>query len=198
MTFEGKIIAENFVAAIKPGDLVTLVGPGSLCGCYKIQGKVISVEVSGYAQYSHGVKLVLKPFRKKLARQYRFYGTPYYNNYPAVYKGYVDVDTNPFTDKEISPNGTTVQTSKYLSGDERYLTDALASTTEKPVFSPPVAEDWRKTLTKIRVVTETGTEEFETVEAAKAKYDLSTLCGPTNDGDAQRYESAEINRLLSA
>ena len=49
------------------------------------------------------------------------------------FEGWIDVDTNPFG-PEIDEGRVTVKRSKYLSFDDRYMTDAITAAGVKPLY----------------------------------------------------------------
>lgn len=99
-------------------------------GVHAIQITMEKSNVSKYAQYSDAIELIFKPKSKKNLRVIQFYGKKEF----VVWEGWVTVDTEAFTRGEDTPFAT-VKRSKYPSFDRRFLTDAIASTPEKPLFT---------------------------------------------------------------
>ena len=101
-------------------------GIGASC----VQFTMETVKFGKYAQYEDSVELVFKLKNKRNLRGMRFYG----NNSFAVWEGWIQSNTNAFEafPCSIFPQA---QKSKYLSFDKRYLTDAIASVSAKPLFT---------------------------------------------------------------
>ena len=89
-----------------------------------------AIKVGRYAQYDNCIELI---YKRKGARQLRgmqFYGKKSF----AIFEGWIAVNTNPFSPPKH--DGIFVcQRSKYLSFDDRYLTDAIASAGVSPLYT---------------------------------------------------------------
>ncbi|HMN69492.1 MAG TPA: hypothetical protein PKC28_13210 [Bdellovibrionales bacterium] len=100
-------------------------------GAIVMQITLTDVKVSSYAQYAESVQLTFKPKGKRTLRGYRFYGS----KSCAIWKGWLNIDTNPFQAPTISESGLICRQSRYLSFDRRYMTDAIAAASVPPLFS---------------------------------------------------------------
>lgn len=99
-------------------------------GVHAIHLTMEKTKVGKYAQYSDALELIFKPKNKRILRVLQFYGKKEF----AIWENWIAVDTEAFTKGEDTPFAT-VKRSKYPSFDKRYLTDAIASVSEKPLFA---------------------------------------------------------------
>lgn len=100
-------------------------------GAIAMQITLAEVKVSSYAQYSESVQLIFKPKGKRTLRGYRVHGS----QSCAIWKGWLDIDTNAFEVPILSESGLICRKSRYLSFDAGYMTDAIASAKAVPMFS---------------------------------------------------------------
>lgn len=115
---------------LKPNDRYTIAFMGEMGFCHSIQFTLESSRSGRFAQYEESVELIFKPKGKRSLRSLRFYGSKTF----AVWQGWIEVNTDFFG--PASSNGfVTTQTSRYLSCDERYLTDAIASSSATPIIT---------------------------------------------------------------
>lgn len=114
---------------LKIGEKYTLLTQGFF-GAVASKITLIEVKIGPYAQYQESVQLIFKEKGKRSLSGKRFYGI----ESCVVWLGWIDVDTDPLSEPE--DNGIMlVRRSKYASCDSRFLTDAVASVSQKPVFS---------------------------------------------------------------
>lgn len=119
------------LAGLKKGQKYTLLSTNDFGGANSTQITLEEVIFTKYAQYDDAVKIVFKKKRgRNLVSRY-VYGIKQIS----VYAGWIELDTNMYTEPRTCPkSGLTVKESKYLSCDDRYFTDALASAKSAPLF----------------------------------------------------------------
>ena len=123
-------VVENVVKTLVPGEKYTLVFTSDFgIGASVVHFKHVKAENKRYAQYPTALHLVFLPPKKRVNRGKTF--TP--NDDIVIYKGFVNIDNNAFGPRELSSSGCVVRKSKYSCFDSRYLSDALESTSEKPL-----------------------------------------------------------------
>lgn len=99
-------------------------------GVAAVQLTLEETRAGHYAQYDDAVEVI---FKKKGARNLRainFHGNKSY----AIFDGWITVNTDPFG-PVIKDGPISHQRSKYLSFDDRYMTDAIASAGVPPLFT---------------------------------------------------------------
>ena len=112
------------------GNRYTIASMGDFGFCNSMQFALEEIRVGRYAQYAHCVELIVKPKGKRSLRSIQFYGRKVF----ALWSDWIAVDTNAFgTPTQDGPFVT--RTSRYLSCDERYLTDAISSVSQKPLIT---------------------------------------------------------------
>lgn len=117
---------ESLQKSLTPGEKVTLVRWGEFGFVHSQQVVVISTEKTKWAQYNNALKVVYKEKKKRNARQVFFYTNGSYESLPVVFKGWVTPDTRMIKDGSCSTR---------LSFDDSYMTDAIASIPEAPLFA---------------------------------------------------------------
>ncbi len=100
-------------------------------GAIAMQITLAEVKLSSYAQYPESVQLTFKPKGKRTLRGYRFHGS----KSCVIWKGWLDINTNPFQAPTLSDSGLFCSKSRYLSFDRRYMTDIIAAVSASPLFS---------------------------------------------------------------
>lgn len=110
----------------------TLLIPSSLgIGAVSLQITIENVTVSKYAQYEESVQLIFKLKGKRNLQGTRFHGS----QSVAVWEGWVEIHIDPYSAPMISKSGLVGRESRYLSFDDRYMTDAITSVNVAPIFS---------------------------------------------------------------
>lgn len=107
-----------------------LVMSGLGIGAHAIHITMEKAKVGKYAQYDDSVELIFKPKGKRNLRAMQFYGRQEF----VVWENWIDLNTEAFTQGKERPF-VIVKRSKYASFDKRYLTDAIASTPIKPLYT---------------------------------------------------------------
>jgi hypothetical protein len=97
-------------------------------GVHAIQFVLDTVRVGRFAQYAHCIDLIVKIKRKRDLQAFKFYGKKSF----AIFDGWIEVNTDPFGPVDNSGVLPSRQ-SKYLSFDERYMTDAIRAAGVKPL-----------------------------------------------------------------
>ena len=98
--------------------------------CNSTQFTLEAVRFGRYAQYGHCLELIVKPKGKRLLRSIRFYNKKSF----ALCLNWISVCTDPFG-PATRDDQLTVSKSRYPSCDERYLADAIASVSQKPLIT---------------------------------------------------------------
>lgn len=121
----------NELTTLSKGERYTLVTMSDFgIGVHSMQFTLEDIKVSSYAQYSESVQLIFKIKGTRKLRGLRFYGSKSF----AIWKGWQDINTEAFT-ASTETEVFTISKSLYLSFDEQYLTDAIASAPIAPLFS---------------------------------------------------------------
>lgn len=98
--------------------------------CNSTQFTLEAIRVGRYAQYDHCVELIVKPKGKRNLRSIQFYGRKVF----ALWTDWIAVNTDAFgVPTQDGPLVT--RTSRYLSCDERFLTDAISSVQQQPLIT---------------------------------------------------------------
>ncbi len=88
------------------------------------------IRVGRYAQYDNCIELI---YKRKGARNLR--GMQFYGKKPfAIFEGWIEVNTDPFGPEDRT-GPLVCRQSKYLSFDDRYMTEAIASAGTPPLYS---------------------------------------------------------------
>ena len=112
------------------GERFTLASMGEFGFCNSVQFTLKSLRVGKYAQYDDCVELIVKPKNKRTLRSIQFYGRRVF----ALWNDWVPVNTDAFgPPSEEGPFIT--RRSRYLSCDERFLTDAISTVLQKPFIT---------------------------------------------------------------
>lgn len=114
---------------LERGGKYTLVLEGEMGFVSKIHFTFEALKHGSFAQYTDSVELIFKITRKRNFSCVRFYGSKSF----ALWEGFVDPQVDPFT-TPVTEGIMTVQRTKYLSCDPRYLTDAINSVSQKPLI----------------------------------------------------------------
>lgn len=98
-------------------------------GVHAIQFTLERIQVGRFAQYSHCIDLIVWIKRKRDPRVIQFYGKKSY----AIFQDWLEIDTDPLGPVDNS-GPLPCRQSKYLSFDDRYMTDAIASAGVAPLY----------------------------------------------------------------
>lgn len=112
------------------GQRYTIASMGDFGFCNSTQFTLEAIRVGRYAQYDHCVELIVKPKGKRNLRSIQFYGCKVF----ALWAGWVAVNTDAFG-APTQEGPVIARRSRYLSCDERFLTDAIASVQQRPLIS---------------------------------------------------------------
>ena len=111
------------------GKRYTIASMGDFGFCNSTQFTLEAIRVGRYAQYDHCVELIVKPKGKRNFRSIQFYGRKVF----ALWADWIAVNTDAFG--APSQEGPFIaRRSRYLSCDERFLTDAISSVQQKPLI----------------------------------------------------------------
>lgn len=114
---------------LSQGNRYTLASMGDFGFCHPVQFTLEKISVGRYAQYDDCVSLIVKPKSARTLRSIQFYSRKVF----AIWTGWVDVNTDPLGPATVE--GPIISSrSRYLSCDERYMTDAIASVSQKPLI----------------------------------------------------------------
>ena len=116
---------------LEHGKRYTLLNESELgLGVGAIHFTLEAFKLGRYAQYDNCIELI---FKRKGARNLR--SIPYYGRKSfAVFPGWIEINTDPFT--QAKHDGIFIShESKYLSFDDRYMTDAIASAGALPLYT---------------------------------------------------------------
>lgn len=194
---------EELVSILVPGEKYTIVAPGDFGFTYSKKIKFVSAEIKPYAQHKQALWFRYREFRKQQDRQ-----IVYYQDLPVVYKGFIEVDTNPFKKVVSRSNGVTVLTSEARAFDDVHLENAKKSVDQEPIFGG--ASDlayntkWRDTAVKVEVIKadDSGNftkEEYNTLEEAQILYPQLRREQAMNGGDGVlRFENQKASQILSS
>lgn len=115
---------------LEPGKRYTLLVDSEMgLGVHAIQFALETIRVGRFAQYAHCIELIVKIKRKRDPRVIQFYGKKSF----AIFEGWLEINTDPFGPADTS-GPLTCRRSKYLSFDERYMTDAIRAAGVKPLY----------------------------------------------------------------
>lgn len=115
---------------LKPGKRYTVLLDSEFgLGVHAIQFALDTVRVGRFAQYVHCVDLIVKIKRKRDLQALKFYGKKSF----AIFYGWLEINTDPFGPVDNS-GALPSRQSKYLSFDERYMTDAIRAAGVKPLY----------------------------------------------------------------
>lgn len=200
---------------LEAGKRYTLVGLGEFGFPYSVQLTLVSVEQKGYAQYREGVELKFKKKRGQRVLGTRFYG----RKECIIYEGWVEVDTNMF--KNGSKASYACFDERYLQEAEESVSQKPIvnlgtpdrTTTGEIYFIAGMGEEhdgyYKCSKKEFEYhMANRGFEKMGEVESRSVREELrgqprlKGLCGPMYDGEKEghaviRYESAELNKLLS-
>lgn len=98
-------------------------------GVSAIQITLDSIRVGRYAQYDNCINLIFKRKGARSLSGIAFYGSKSF----AIFEGWIELNTEPFGPAE-NHGVMTVRKMKYASCDERFMTDAIASSKSAPLF----------------------------------------------------------------
>lgn len=102
-------------------------------GVHAIQFTLEKIRVGRFAQYAHCIDLIIRIKRKRDPRVIQFYGKKSF----AIFQNWIDINTDPLGPVDNS-GPLSCRQSKYLSFDDRYMTDAVASAGETPLYQSVV------------------------------------------------------------
>ncbi len=113
---------------LSEGKRYTIASMGDFGFCNSTQFTLEAIRVGRYAQYDHCVELIVKPKGKRNLRSIQFYGCKIF----ALWADWIAVNTDAFG--APSQEGPFIaRKSRYLSCDDRFLTDAILSVQQKPL-----------------------------------------------------------------
>ena len=117
---------------LKKGEKYTLLTMSQLgIGAVSFQITVEGVKVGRYAQYEESVQLIFKRKGKRKLDGLRFHGS----KSCAIRNGWIDLYTDPFTAPRLGATGFFSYESRYVSFDQRYMTNAIVSAPVPPIFT---------------------------------------------------------------
>lgn len=99
-------------------------------GVSAVQITLDSIRAGRYAQYDNCINLIFKRKGARSLAGMAFYGLKSF----AIFEGWVDLNTDPFGPAE-NQGPVTVKKMKYVSCDERFMSDAIATAKAAPLFS---------------------------------------------------------------
>ena len=88
------------------------------------------IRVGRYAQYDNCIELIYKRKGVRNLRGMQFYGKKPF----AIFEGWIEVNTDPFGHEDRT-GPLVCRQSKYLSFDDRYMTDAIAMAGINPLYT---------------------------------------------------------------
>jgi len=96
-----------------------------------MKGQLESVMVGEYAQYRNALRLVFRPYRKH--RSVQVWIRPYQDAF--IWEGYIEVNTNIFTEFRKEASGCSVAQSRYSAFSDKWANEAQESVDQVPVFA---------------------------------------------------------------
>jgi hypothetical protein len=106
-----------------------IVENGFGLGVNAIQFVPVRIQVGRFAQHAHCIDLVIRIKRKRDFSVIKFYGKKSY----AIFRDWLEINTD-FLGPVDNSGPMPCRQSKYLSFDDRYMTDAIASAGVAPIY----------------------------------------------------------------
>lgn len=202
---------------LNQGDKITICGMGEFGFPYVIQAKFERAEVKPWAQYDTTISFVFTPKGKRNARGLRIYD----NTRITIYKDWIDLKDNGFTESKNEENGVTISASRYSSFDHRYINDIKKQTNIEPFVNIDPDEE-AKTQFIYKICNDDGSmEKYYDIDSMAKNHEITGYLesmsvrkelreqpilkgvsspmwdGIENDCGVIRYEGCKINEMLS-
>jgi hypothetical protein len=167
---------------LSTGKRYTIASMGDFGFCNSTQFTLEAIRVGRYAQYDHCVELIVKPKGKRNLRCIQFYG----RKVVALWTDWIAINTGAFG-APTQDGPLITRTSRYLSCDERFLTDAISSAQQKPLITCVSIETNMEPAMNNQNATENVTSPAITLASQEVRIE-QTMTTPSMPGKKPRPE----------